>query len=306
MRAIQFAEYGPPDVLQIVEQPVPAPGPGQVLVRVMAAGVNPADVKWRSGALQAWMPLQLPKVPGYDIAGIVEQVGEGVSAFQQGDRVFTMLNNAVMGAYAEYAVAEAEHLALMAGGLDFVEAAALPTSALTGFQVVDEHVEPAADARVLVTGAVGAVGRSALFAAKRRGANVIAAVREHQKAEALALGADEAIALGLEDLSGAPIQHVLDTVGGADVARLCEHLSESGTIHTVATTPIPAEGLKTGPIFLAVHPDRARLEEIGGLVASGALSMPVAYRLPFEDAAKAHALVEAGGAGGRVVIEVVG
>jgi NADPH2:quinone reductase len=302
MRVIQFADYGPPEMLQAAERDRPEPGQGAVLVKVEAAGVNPADVKWRAGMFRAHRPLDLPHVPGYDLAGTVAAIGSGVTGLAVGDRVFAMLDNLVMGAYADYAVAPAAILAAMDGALDFVTAAALPTAALTGVQMIEEHVRPGPGQRVLVTGATGGVGRFALFAAKAAGTQVVAAVRASQRDEARALGADSIIILGEEDWTGAPFDHVADTVGGPDVASLCRHVADGGSICTVSTTAIDPQGLPAAPVFFAVHPDAARLEAIGHSVAHGAITMPVARRLPLDQAAEAHRLVEAGGLGGRVVL----
>ena len=302
MRVIQFADYGPPEILQLAERDRPEPGQGAVLVKVEAAGVNPADVKWRAGMFRDYRPLDLPHAPGYDLAGTVAAIGPGVTGLTVGDRVFAMLDNLVMGAYADYAVAPAAILAPMDGALDFVAAAALPTAALTGVQMIEEHLRPGSGQRVLVTGATGGVGRFALFAAKAAGAQIVAAVRASQRDEAKALGADAIIILGDEDWTGAPFDHVADTVGGPEVASLCRHVAEGGSICTVSTTPIDPQGLPAVPVFFAVHPDAARLEAIGHSVAHGAITMPVARRLPLDQATEAHRLVEAGGLGGRVVL----
>src|SRR3954469_23959414 len=128
MKAIRFDRHGAPDVLELVEIDTPQPGPGQVQIRVHAAGVNPADYKWRNGFNLRYMPLPLPHIPGYDVAGIVSGVGQGVTAFAPGDWVVATVNEA----YAEVAVAEATACAKLPDQVDFVQAAALPCSALTG------------------------------------------------------------------------------------------------------------------------------------------------------------------------------
>src|SRR5262245_53599405 len=125
MRAISVADYGPAEVLREIDAPMPDAAPGAVRIRVRAIGVNPADVKWRSGALQAMSQRELPFVPGYDVAGEVDAVGAGVSGFAVGDRVFGALNPLLMGAYAEYAVSDPLFLAKMPAGLDFAVASAL-------------------------------------------------------------------------------------------------------------------------------------------------------------------------------------
>jgi NADPH2:quinone reductase len=226
-----------------------------------------------------------------------------VNEVRLGARVFTMLNNFTKGGYAEYALAPASGVAPIPDGMDFAEAAALPCAALTGLQMIDEHVRPEPGQTVLVTGATGAVGRFALHSARKRGARVVAAVRARHADEARALGADEIIVLGADDWSGAPFDHVADTVGGPEVARLARHTAPGGMIATVATTPIDPAGLPSAPVFLAVHNDAAQLAEIARIVLAGELSFPVAKRLPLEAAAEAHRLMEAGGQGGKIILE---
>lgn len=301
MRAVQFAAYGEPDVLELVDVPTPEAGPDQVRIRVSAAAVNPADPKWRQGMFQSFAPVPLPHIVGYDIAGVVDSAGSGASV-KVGDRVVVMLGGLTKGGYAEYAVAPAADVAKIPAGMDFATAAALPTAGLTGFQMIEEHIRPSAGQTVLVTGAVGAVGRFATCAARRLGARVVAAVRTNQTEEARALGADEVVVLG-QEWSGAPFDHVADTVGGAEVARLCRRLAPGGRIVTAATTPIDPTGLSSEPAFIAVHGDAAKLSEIVRIVAAGELPVPVARRLPLSAAAEAHRLVEAGRTGGKIVLE---
>jgi NADPH2:quinone reductase len=303
MRVIEFSQYGPASVLQQADRPLPEPSSGQLRIKVHAVGVNPADTKWRSGMMQSFSPKTLPLVVGYDIAGVVDAIGPDVTGFAQGDRVFTALTM-TMGGYAEYVLSDASWLARIPAELDFAAAATLPTPGLTGFQLIEEHVRPASGSLVLVTGATGAVGRLATFAAKRLGATVVAAVRASQRDEALAAGADHTIVLGEDDWSGVPFDHVADTVGGNAAAKLCTHLAPNGTIHTVAMPPLSGEELPVPAQFVAVHPDPAKLEEIGGLLAKVAFSLPIVRQLPLAEAAEAHSLVEAGGAGGKVVLLV--
>lgn len=307
MRAVGFAQYGAPEVLQPMETAKPQPGPGEILLRVRASGVNPADYKWRSGMIQAMMPdlqIRFPHIPGYDIAGTVEASGENVSGIRLGARVVGMLDHVQKGGYAEFAVIQAAHAVPVPEGMDFATAAALPCAGLTGVQLIEEVIRPAAGQTVLITGAAGAVGRFAVFAATRLGARVIAAVRASQIAEAKALGAAEAFALG-EEWTGAPFDHVADTVGGPEVAKLCRRLKPGGLIRTVATTPIDGQGLPAEPVFVAVHNDPARLAELARSVAAGGLPVPlakIAKILPLDQAAEAHRLMEAGGVGGKLIL----
>jgi len=306
MRAIEFGAFGPPEVLQVVAVTTPEARPGTILLRVRASGVNPADYKWRSGWVNAAvpdMPVSLPQIPGYDVAGTVEAVGPGVTGIAPGDRMVAMLDHVEKGGYAEFAVVPAEHAVPIPESMDFATAAALPCAGLTGVQLIEEFIQPKAGQTILVTGAVGAVGRFAVFAALGIGVRVVAAVRGAQRAEAKALGASDTIILGDEDWPGPPFDHVADTVGGAAVAKLCRHVKPGGLIRTVATTPIDPDGLPSEPIFVAVHNDPARLLELARSVAAGKLPVPIARRLPLQQAAEAHRLIEAGGVGGKLILE---
>jgi NADPH:quinone reductase len=303
MRVVEFEQFGPPDVLRVADRPMPEVGPGMIRVRVAAAAVNPADYKWRRGVFREMAPVPLPHVLGYDIAGTVHAVGEDVDGLRLGDRVFAMLNSITKGGYAEYVVLPAADAAPIPAPMDIATAAALPTAALTGVQLIEDHVRPTAGETVLITGATGNVGRFAVHAALRLGVKVVAAVRANQAEGARALGASDVVILGEQDWTGTPFDHVADTVGGAEVATLCRQLLPGGRIRTVATVPIDPEGLQSEPQFIAVRNDRDRLGQIGEIVASGAVRVRVAHRLPLDAAPEAHRLLEAGGVAGKIILE---
>ncbi len=300
MKAILMNGYGGPDVLSLGEARKPVPTATQILIRVMAVGVNPADHKWRSGMFDAFAPLSFPHIPGYDVAGFVEESPAG--PVPKGSRVAAMLNTSSQGAYAEYAVVEAGDVGLMPDEMSFEQAAAVPTPGLTGIQMAEEHIDAKPGQTVLITGATGAVGRLGLWAAKGRGARVIAAVRAKHRDEAKALGADIVLTLGEEDWTGGAIDAVGDTVGGEIVEGLCCHVPQSGRIFTAATAPIPAERLAVPAAFFAVHPNGAQLTSLLRGIAEGEISLPVAKTLKLANAAIAQAEVEAGGAGKIVLI----
>ena len=304
MRAIQMSEYGAPEVLRLVEAPTPEPGPGQVRVRTAAVGVNPADFKWRAGWFKERLPLTFPHIPGYDGAGVVDALGAGAQDLAVGDRVVFMMPPVAQGAYAEYVVMPTATAAPIPSNLDFATAAALPTPGLTGVQLIEDHIAPAPRDIVLITGAVGGVGRFSVRAAKLLGARVVAAVRARQVEEARALGADEVIVLGEEDWSGPLFDHVADTVGGPEVAKLCLRMKPGGRLCTVSTTPIDPAGLPAEPLFIAVRQDRAKLSQLAQWAASGELPVPVARRMPLAQAPEAQRLMEAGGQNGKIVLEL--
>lgn len=303
MQAVAFQEYGPVDVLRLIDMPRPEAGMDEVVIRVRAAAVNPADAKWRQGMFQAFAPVSFPHVLGYDVAGVIDTIGAGVAGFSVGDPVFAMLNSATKGGYAEYAAVPKDSVVRMPESLDFATASALPTAGLTGVQMVEDYANVRAGHRVLITGTAGSVGRFALHAAQERGAHVVAAVRASHCDEMHELGVDDVLVLGTDDWSGEPFDRVIDTVGGAAVATLCRHLTADGGIFTAATTPIPAEGLVTAPVFVVVRQDPVRLARLANSVASGDIYIAIAQKLPLGEFKQAQMLVEQGGNSGKIILE---
>src|SRR5690349_8406557 len=210
MKAARMHDYGTADQLKVEDAPRPQPKAGEVLVHLKAAGVNPADWKYRSGAFKAFMPLNFPWTPGLEGAGVVEAVGEGVTAFKPGDPVF----GTIMASYAQYSVVPATDVALKPASLSFDEAASVPVGALTGWGAVEAaDIHPGQ--RVFVQGAAGGVGLFAAQLAKAKGAQVIGT--------ASAVNLDFVRSLGVEpiDYDAAPFESVvhdmdvvIDTVGG--------------------------------------------------------------------------------------------
>src|SRR5580693_8803367 len=189
MKAIVVHEYGGPNVLKYEEYADPVPGPAEVLVRVAAASVNPIDYKRRAGLTKDFYPMQFPGLIGVDMSGTVAKLGPGVEGFSVGDQVFAMADNT----YAELCVVKAAVLAKVPKGLDLIQAAALPLVTVTGNQLLAATGIKAGQT-VLIVGAVGNVGRSAVFTAKERGAKVLAGVLKRQMDEAKTLGADQVVA----------------------------------------------------------------------------------------------------------------
>src|SRR5580700_8429241 len=189
MKAVVVYQYGGPGVLKFEEYPDPVPGPGEVLVRVAAASVNPIDCKRRAGLTKDFYPMTFPSLIGIDMSGTVVEVGPDVEIFTQGDQVFAMADNT----YAELCVVKADVLADIPVGLDTIDAAALPLVTVTGNQLM-AGTEIKAGQTVMVVGAIGNVGRSAVFTAKDRGATVIAGVLKNQMDDAKSLGADQVVA----------------------------------------------------------------------------------------------------------------
>lgn len=303
MKAVVAAAYGHAGVLVLREVPDPArPGAREIEVRVEAASVNPIDWKLRSGAFKNFMPLDLPVILGRDVAGRVVEVGAGVEHFRAGDRVMGLVNHG----YAELVVAGVDAWTHIPEGLATADAAALPLVLLTGAQLVEEAVNPKEGDRVLVTGALGSVGRVAVFAAKARKAVVIAGVRSAEKAAAADLGANSVVAIDDDgEVARLPeLDAIADTVGGEVTVRLLGKLKRGGTLGSVVGAPEAAKdrGITVHGIF--THPDAKRMGELARAVAAGDLIVPIARRFPLAAAAEAHSLAERHGARGKLLLLV--
>jgi NADPH:quinone reductase-like Zn-dependent oxidoreductase len=239
MKAIVIHEYGGPDVLKYEDYPDPAPGAGEVLVRGAAASINPIDIMERAGLTKDFKPVTFPGVLGWDLAGTVISLGPGVEGFSVGDKVLAWAYHT----YAELCAVKAELLAKVPEGLDLVEAAALPLVTTTGNQLIAIASGAKAGQTVLVSGAFGGVGRSAIFTAKERGATVIAGVRKSQLAAARSLGADQLAAIeDDDDLNAiAPVDVVANTVRGATAERLLAKVKPGGVFASVTGAPANAK-----------------------------------------------------------------
>src|SRR5665213_2480903 len=211
MKAVQMHGYGGVDQLRYEDVPDPKPGPGEVLVKVGATSVNPIDWKIRRGDMKDMMPLRFPVILGRDIAGEVVETGSNVTNLKPGQRVMGLVNHS----YAEFLTAASDVLTVIPDGLDDKQAGSLPLVITTGAQLVDQ-VRPGRGDTILVTGAYGNVGRTAVYEAKQRGARVIAAVLFAQKEDARSLGADQIVATDRDDeIASLPmLDAIADTVGG--------------------------------------------------------------------------------------------
>ncbi|RYZ07076.1 MAG: NADP-dependent oxidoreductase [Myxococcales bacterium] len=297
MKAVVLNGYGDVEHLELKEVDEPSPGPRQIKVKVAAASVNPVDWKIRRGDLRAMMPIHLPVILGRDVSGEVIAIGAEVREFKVGDRVMGLVEHG----YAEVVVASVEAFALVPPEVPLPTAAALPLVGLTGVQLVEEAVRAHAGERILVTGAVGSVGRVAVFAAKRRGAQIIAGVRSRQRPEAKKLDVDEIVALDdpqeLERLR--PVDAIADTVNGKVMAALLDRdkVVPGGVIGTVLQPPLGAkeQGLRVHAML--AHPDSAALAGIAAAAASGELVIPIGRQFPLSQAPAAQHVAEAGGVG---------
>jgi NADPH:quinone reductase-like Zn-dependent oxidoreductase len=231
MKAVVLHEYGGPEKLTYEDWDDPHAGDQQMVIRVTAAGINPIDWKIRSGMMKSYMPLELPTILGYDYSGVVHSVGGGVQGYAKGDEVFGRASKA----YAEYLLADPKGIAKLPEGLDLIEAAALPVVLNTGEQLINQVGKVRAGQTVIITGALGSVGRTAVWVAKKIGAHVIAGVRGSQKKAAEELGADSVLALDSSEEIAAlgSVDVVADTIGGAVGSALLAKVAAGGTYASV-------------------------------------------------------------------------
>ncbi|MEV8633158.1 NADP-dependent oxidoreductase [Streptosporangium sp. NPDC051023] len=319
MKAIRIHAFGGPEVLTYEDVPIPAPGPGDVLVRVHAACLNPPDWYARTGFAnipEGIRPnLPLPFTPGSDVSGVVAVVGSEVTEFSVGDAVFGLvrfpqLDNGGKG-YAEYTTSPASHLARKPAGIDHVNAAAVPMAGLTAYQYLFDHVGLEEGRTVLVNGAAGGVGHFAVQLAKTRGAHVIGVASGRHEGFLRDLGVDRFV-----DYTTTAVEEVVrdvdllvDTVGGPNGHRLLPVLRRGGVISPVFYGEYHRErAAELGITFVSgqVHSDGAQMAELARLIEEGRLRAGIDSVFPLADAAKAHERAERGHIQGKIVLSVAG
>jgi len=311
MRAISQDSFGTSDVLKEVDVPVPTPGVSEILVAVHAAGVNPTD--WFNRARGS--SLRTPHVLGWDVSGVVEAVGFGVTLFKTGDEVFGMLPYpGGVGSHAEYVTAPARAFALKPAGITHVQAGALPLAALTAYQALVDTADIQPGQRVLIHAAAGGVGHLAVQIAKARGAYVIGTASAAKHDFLRSLGADELIDYTKVDFTEAvhDVDVVLDPISSdADArARSLAVVRSGGTIVSLIPVPLAPEELaaiaERSVRFesLLVEADHAGMQAIADLAESGELRPHIEATFPLEDAAKAHTLGETRRTTGKIVLTV--
>jgi NADPH:quinone reductase-like Zn-dependent oxidoreductase len=303
MHAISIPDYGGPEALELKSVARPEPKAGEVLVRIMAAGVNPIDWKLRAGYLKAFMPLTFPWTPGIDAAGIVESVGAGVSAFKPGQAVFGLFT----GAYAEYALAPAGDLILKPERLSFEEAATIPVPALTAWKALIEDGRVSAGQRVLILGAAGGVGIFAVQLARWKGADVIVTGSQDNADFLRSLGAETVIDYRSRAFEQElrDIDLVLDTVGGETLDRAYTVVMRGGLLLTIAgqvsQEKAQAQGIRAQ---VTGRGPADRLKQLVELIELGKLKLRVGVTFPLAEARKAHELGQTGHGKGRIVLRV--
>jgi NADPH:quinone reductase-like Zn-dependent oxidoreductase len=308
MKAIRYHEYNEAEVLKYEDAPKPEPARGEVLVRVHAAGVNPVDWKVRAGAFKA-RGAEFPQIPGYDVAGVVEKVGEGVERLKAGDEVFGFLSLSHGGAYAEYVAASERELALKPKKIDFVQSAAVPLAALTAWQALFDSAGLEAGQTVLIHAGAGGVGHFAVQLAKRKGAKVIATASEANHEFLRELGADQVIDYTKQHFEELvkDVDVVLDPIGGETVEGSMAVLKKNGFLVSIVGKP-PQQKLSQYGVRgdgILVHPDGDELAEIAKLIDAGTLKPHVSAVVPLAEAKRAHEMSETGHTRGKIVLEVV-
>src|SRR5213080_2900590 len=308
MKAIVVHEYGGPEVLKYQDAPRPAPKEDQVLVRVIAAGVNPVDDASRSEKYAKFFGITLPFIPGYDIAGVVEKTGANITKFKAGDSVYAYLNLKDGGGYAEYAVATEVEAAPKPKSISFVEAAAVPVVALTAWQALIDTAKLSAGQTVLIHGGSGGVGSFAIQIAKARGAKVIATASTRNQELLKQLGADVAIDYSktkFEDIAK-DVDVVLDSVGKDTLARSYGVVKNGGFVATLVAEPDQAEldkhGIRGAPI--SVKPNASELAEVTKLIEEKKIKPIVSQVLPLTEAVKAQEQAATHHTRGKIVLKI--
>jgi NADPH:quinone reductase-like Zn-dependent oxidoreductase len=307
MRAVRIYEYGGPEKLRFEEHvPDPVMQPTSILIEAAAASVNPIDWKIRSGARQKDFPLDMPAILGRDVSGIVRSVGKSARNFKEGDRVIAFTN----ATYAELVAVDASLVTHLPDGVDLIDAAAIPLIALTGDQLVRHAANVRNGQTVIISGALGSVGRAAVHTAKKLGARVIAGVRGRQLREARSLDVSDVVAIDdSEAIRQLPLlDAVADTVGGETAAKIMARVKDGGHFGYASVLPEGAAvrnpTIKVTRVF--AQPDPSKVREFADDVRDGKFVLPIGRRLALREASEAHVLGERGGIGKIILLQPCG
>ena len=308
MKAIRIHAYGGPELMQLEDAPVPICGAGDLLVRVVAAGVNPIDWKMRSGSMAAQLPKTFPITLGSDAAGIVTAMGGEVSGFELGDEVFFYAEFGRGGTYAEYVAVEAGQVAKKPLTVSFSTAAALPIPGQAAWTSLIDTAKIGRGQRVLIHGGAGALGTIAVQLAKEFGAHVIATASGRGVALVKSLGADEVIDYRSQRFEQVAhdIDIVLDTLGGPTQEASWATMRKGGILVSTAMPPSPERAAEAGmrAAFVFTPPRGAVLAQLAERVDDGRLRIIVGQEFELAEAARAHRLGESGKARGKMILHV--
>ena len=313
MKAIITREFGTADSLELTTLPIPSIKEDEVLVQVKAISINPVDIKTAIGkGMSGRIKEFLPVVLGWDISGVVTEVGKNVTAFKKGDAVFGMVNFPGLGnAYAEYVAAPAGHLALKPSNISHEAAAAATLAALTAWQAFTQQTQVKAGQKILIHAAAGGVGHYAVQIAKHFGAYVIGTSSAKNKDLVLSLGADEHIdytSVHFED-AVKDVDIVLDAIGGENAERSVDVVKQGGTIISIPSG-VPATGADKAKekevhlFFFLVSSSGKDMQEIAKLLEQGKLRSHVSRTFPFEEMKAAHEVIASGRAQGKIIITI--
>lgn len=308
MKAVRIHAYGDAGVLRYEEAPMPDVAPDDVLVRVVAASVNPVDWKIREGYLQQMIPYPFPLTLGWDVSGVVEAVGDKVTRFKPGDAVYSRPDIKRNGTYAEYVAIRESELAHKPKTISHIEAATLPLAGIAAWEGIVTTAQVSAGQRVLIHAASGGVGSIAVQLAKSRGAYVIATTSEKNRALVQSIGADEVIdyrAQRFQDVVR-DVDAVLDTMGGAVQEASWQVLKRGGMLVSIIGTPPEekAKALGVRSAFLFIQSNAAILAQLAEMVEGGSLRPLVGAEFALRDIAQAHALSQSGHAVGKIALYV--
>jgi len=308
MKAVRIHQYGGREVLSIDDIPVPDAGPGEVLVRVVAASINPVDWKVRQGYLAQMIPHPMPLTLGWDVSGVVAAVGAGVVQWQVGDAVFSRPDLARNGTYAEFVTVRAGECARKPRTISHVEAASLPLAGITAWEAMIDKAGVRPGQRVLIHAGSGGVGSLAIQLVRAAGATVIATTSGRNRALVESLGADQVVDYTTTNVADAvePVDVVFDTLGGAAQEASWSLLKPGGILVSIISPPSEARaaalGVRAGFVFIG--PNAPVLERLAGMVDDGRLRPLVGAEFGLADIAKAHELSESGRAVGKIVLYV--
>src|SRR6266566_4628786 len=308
MKAIQIHNYGGPEVLKYEDTPRPQPGEGEVLIRVHAATVNPIDRRVREGHMKDFWPHKFPFILGWDLSGVVEELGRGASRFKISDEVYSLPDPTRNGAYADYIVVREPELALKPNSLHHIRAAAVPLAALTAWQSLFETAQLQPGQRVLIHAGSGGVGHFAVQLAKWKGAYVFATASTKNQDLLRKLGVDEPIDYTQQrfDDIARKIDIVLDTLGGETQERSWSVLKRGGNLVSLVQPPSEEKAKELGvrAAIIGAQPNGAQLAEIAKIIDSGKLTPIINRFIPLSEARRAHELTQSGHSHGKIALRV--
>ncbi|MCZ8532605.1 NADP-dependent oxidoreductase [Psychrobacillus psychrodurans] len=310
MKAVAIKQYGGKEQLKEIDISKPTPKEKQVIVKLHATSINPIDWKLREGYLKAMMPFEFPIILGWDVAGIVEEVGGHVQDFKVGDRVFARPETTNRGTYAEYTIVDTHLLAKIPDNIGFEEAACVPLAGLTAWQCLFDFGNIQKGDKVLIHAGAGGVGTFAIQLAKNVGAYVAATAGTHNVEFLKSLGADEVIDYKKQDFEKVltEFDFVLDSLGGENQEKSFTVLKEGGKLASIVSEPnqekAKQKNIKSGNVWLI--PNGQQLEKIANLLEQNKLRVIIGHKFPFseEGIKEAHALSESHHAKGKIVIQI--